>query len=96
MTEEEKKEKLEAAKERVNKENQRLIDERTEKMEAARKKVAELNARFSEWFYVIGETEYKKLRVKLDELIQPKTAAAPGGAAGLPNFSMPPGFGPGN
>ncbi len=96
LTEEEKKEKLEAAKERVNKENQRLIDERTEKMEAARKKVAELNARFSEWFYVIGETEYKKLRVKLDELIQPKTAAAPGGAAGLPNFSMPPGFGPGN
>lgn len=90
LSEEEKKEKLEAARERVTKENQRKIDERTEKMDAARKKVAELNARFADWFYVISESEYKKLRIKLEDLIQPKSAASAGSPPGAPNFSIPP------
>lgn len=87
LTEEEKKEKLEAARERITKENQRKVDERNEKLSAARKKVGELNARFADWFYVISESEYKKMRIKLEELIQAK-GAAPNPGAALPNFGQ--------
>ncbi len=89
MTDDEKKERLEAAKEKITKENQRKQDERKEKLDAAHKRVAELNARFSDWFYVISESEYKRLRIKIDELIQPKSAA-PAPAQGNPAF--PGGF----
>ncbi len=85
VTEDEKKEKLSVAREKITKENQQMIDERSEKLQAAHKKVAELNARFADWFYVISETEYKRLRVTLDELIQAKSAAtSPAGAGGFP------------
>ena len=87
LTDEEKKERLEAARERITKENQRLIDERNEKLDGARKKVSELNARFADWFYVISETEYKRLRIQLEELIQPATAGGPPGGGGAPSFN---------
>lgn len=95
LTEEEKKEKLEAARERITKENQRVIDEHNEKLETAKNRVMELNARFADWFYVISESEYKKLRIQLNELIQPAGAAdAPAGGGLTPGFSSPPGLGP--
>jgi hypothetical protein len=96
-TEQEAKERLEAAREKINKENQRLIDERADKIEAAKKKAAELNARFAEWYYEISDADYKRLRIKLDELIEKKgnpsspadnAGAAPGFGGGLP-FNFP-------
>jgi hypothetical protein len=96
-TEQEAKERLEAAREKINKENQRLIDERKDKIEAAKKKAAELNARFAEWYYEISDADYKRLRIKLDELIEKKgnpsspadnAGAAPGFGGGLP-FNFP-------
>ncbi len=91
-TEEELKERLEAAKERIAKANQRLLDERNEKMAEARKKVLELNARFADWYYVVNEASYKKLKIARDQLIIEKSAAtdaAPAGGPGLPNFNFP-------
>ncbi|MCY2974311.1 MAG: DUF4340 domain-containing protein [Planctomycetota bacterium] len=96
-TEQEAKERLEAAREKINKENQRLIDERADKIEAGKKKAAELNARFAEWYYEISDADYKRLRIKLDELIEKKgnpsspadnAGAAPGFGGGLP-FNFP-------
>lgn len=89
LTDEEKKERLESVREKITKENQRMIDDRNDKLDAARKKVAELNARFSDWFYVIGEKEYKRLRIPVGELIQPKSAAP---APAAPNFNPGGGF----
>jgi hypothetical protein len=92
LTDSEKKERLELAREKISKENQRLIDDRNERLESARKKVAELNARFADWFYVITDKEYKRLRAQLDELIQPKGAATPGsdpGAVRPGQFNLP-------
>jgi hypothetical protein len=92
LTDSEKKERLELAREKISKENQRLIDDRNERLESARKKVAELNARFADWFYVINDKEYKRLRAQLDELIQPKGAATPGsdpGAFRPGQFNLP-------
>ena len=100
-TEVEWKERLEAAREKVTKENKRKIDDRDEKLKKAKNKVAELNGRFADWYYVISESEYKKLRISLVELIQPKSAGnagAPGGfpsqGGGFPGQSAFPGFQP--
>jgi hypothetical protein len=89
-TEEELKDRLEATRERIAKENQRKIDERNEKIATSRKKVQELNARFSDWYYVVSDTAYKKLKISRDQLIVPKgtgNVAPPAGGVGLP-----PGF----
>ena len=90
-TEEEWKERLEAAREKITKENTRKIDLRNEKLLAAKKKVAELNARFADWYYVVSEDDYKKMRISLTELVQPKTASAPSGG-GAPGFNPAAGF----
>jgi Domain of unknown function (DUF4340) len=89
-TEEELKERLEATRERITKENQRKLDARNEKLAEARKKVAELNARFADWYYVVNESAYKKLKISRDQLIVEKGAAGAGDTK-LPQ-GLPPGF----
>jgi Domain of unknown function (DUF4340) len=84
-TEEELKERLEAARERITKENTRELDERNDRINAAKKKAGELNARFADWYYEISDSEFKRLRATLDDLIKKKSA--PG--------STPPGPPPG-
>ena len=97
-TEQEWKEKLDAIREKITKENKRKLDDRDEKLKKARNKVAELNGRFADWYYVVSEADYKKLKVSILELIQPKTAAGvgagspptgfPGGAGAFPGFQQ--------
>lgn len=92
-TEEEWKERLEATKEKITKENSRKVEEREEKLKKAKSRVAELNRRFADWYYVVSEADFKRMRIPLTELIQPKAA---GGASGLPGApGMPGGFGGG-
>lgn len=97
-TEEEWKERLEATRERITKENKRKLDLRDEKLKVAKNKVAELNGRFADWYYVVSESDYKKLRIALPELVQPKSAAGPGAGAGpqggFPGGGAFPGFQP--
>ena len=96
-TEEELKERLELMREEITKANQRKIDERNDRLEKAQKRVKELNARFADWYYVISEDVYKKLRVTQAELVTKPQAEGgqPGGLpSGLPgNFNLP--FNPG-
>lgn len=89
-TEEEWKERLEATKEKITKENSRRVEERDEKLKKAKTRVAELNRRFADWYYVVSEADFKRMRIPLNELIQPKAAS---GASGLPG--APGGFGGG-
>lgn len=99
-TQEELEERLEALKEEIARENQRKIDERNDNIDKARKKVLELNARFSEWYYVVGDSAYKKLKITREDLIkkaEPDPAAGnafpnlpPGAAPGLPGGQLPP------
>jgi len=96
-TEVEWKERLEATRERITKENKRKIDQRDEKLKAAKNKVAELNGRFADWYYVVSESDYKKLKITITELIQPKTAGGAGTGApqgGFPGQGAFPGFQP--
>jgi hypothetical protein len=96
-------ERLEAEQEKITKENQRKLDERKDKLEAAENRVRALNARFADWYYVIPEDTYSKLRIKRDELFEkPDAEAAPATPPlnGSPqfNFGVPglPGSPPGN
>ncbi len=83
-TREELEEELQAVRESINKANQRKIDERNEKIDDARRKVQELNARFSEWYYVVSDSVYTKLKLSREQLIKAEAAPAAGGIPGLP------------
>ncbi len=92
-SDEELQEQLEFVREQIAKENQRKIDARKEKMEAARKRVQELNARFADWYYVVSDSVYKKLKISRDQLIGPETPSAPPASPALPegfNFGPQP------
>jgi hypothetical protein len=94
LTEEEWKERLEAERERINKENQRRLDQRNDRMEVAKKRVAELDARFADWYYIVSDSEFKRLKIELSDLI---TTKKPGGAnpgqpglpVGIPGLNIP-------
>lgn len=94
LTEEEWKERLEAEKERINKENQRRIDQRNDRMEVAKKRVAELNARFADWYYIVSDSEFKRLKIEINDLITKKAVGVPnqpqsGLPGGLPGLNIP-------
>jgi len=97
LTEDEWKEKLDATRKKITKENQRKIDKQNEELMKTKNKVAELNGRFADWYYVVSESDYGKLKVTLAQLIERKTAGSsgtggpPGGFSGGGAF---PGFQP--
>ncbi len=77
-TEEELQERLEVVREQIAKENQRKIDERNERLEAAQQRVQALNARFSDWYYIVADNAYRRLRITKDKLFVAKPSAADG------------------
>ncbi len=96
LTEEEWQEMLEAEQEKVIKQNQRMLDERKDRLEDAQRRVRDLNARFADWYYVIPEATYSKLRFKRADLFeqpagtgQPQAPGIPGLPGGLPQFNFP-------
>lgn len=96
LTEEEWQEMLEAEQEKVIKQNQRMMDERKDRLEDAQRRVRDLNARFADWYYVIPEATYSKLRFKRADLFeqpadvgQPQPPGIPGLPGGLPQFNFP-------
>jgi hypothetical protein len=95
---EELKERLQFLQETIKKENQRLIDARNESLKQARKKVAELNASFADWYYIVADSSYAKLRIPREKLFKAPDAAktptagdAPGGTGFPPGFNFPSG-----
>ncbi len=96
LTEEEWQEMLEAEQEKVIKQNQRMMDERKDRLEDAQRRVRDLNARFADWYYVIPEATYSKLRFKRADLFEqpagvgiPQAPGIPGLPGGLPQFNFP-------
>ncbi|RMF37305.1 MAG: DUF4340 domain-containing protein [Planctomycetota bacterium] len=88
-TEEELRERLEVVREQIAKENQRKIDERNERMEAARQRVEALNARFSDWYYIVADNLYRRLRITRDTLFT-SASNIPGGIAPAADGNPPP------
>jgi hypothetical protein len=59
---------------RVERENRLAQEAYDEKLEAAKKRVRDLNARFADWYYVVSDAEYAKIRLREGDVIQPKKA----------------------
>jgi hypothetical protein len=57
---------------RVERENRLKQEEYDGKVTAAQKRVRELNARFADWYYVVSDSEYAKIRLGLVDVIQTK------------------------
>ncbi len=92
---EELEERLQFLQESIKKENKRALDARNDSLKAAKKKVDELNTGFADWYYVVSESVYTKLRVSREQLFKaPEANPARAGAEGPafpPNFGLPPG-----
>jgi len=70
---------------RIEQENRRAQEAYDDKLEAARKRVRELNNRFADWYYVVSDAEYAKIRLKRADVIETKPAdEAPAAPAAAP------------
>lgn len=61
--------------ERIEKENQKKIDEYNDKKKKSRETVNELNARFAPWYYVIADDVYKKVHLGRKDIIKESAKA---------------------
>jgi hypothetical protein len=70
---------------RIERENRLAQEAYDEKVKAAQKRVGELNNRFADWYYVVSDAEYAKIRLARDEVIESKPAEeAPAAPAAEP------------
>ena len=72
---EEQKRKLAAERERIEKENERKVNEWKDRKKQAENKVRELNARFAGWYYVISEDVYKNVHLSRTDVLTEGSAA---------------------
>lgn len=54
--------------ERIQKANKRKTDARNDAIEAAEQRVEDLQYRFADWYYIVGEDVFKKLRLRRNDL----------------------------
>jgi hypothetical protein len=59
----------------IEKENKRKQDEYNDKVKKAQDRVKELNDRFADWYYVISDSEYKKIHLSRADVIKAKEGA---------------------
>jgi hypothetical protein len=78
--------KLQEERDRIEKANQRKLDEYNEKIKAAEAKVEELNKRFADWYYVISEDVYKKIHLSRSDVVK-KKEAEPGEGDSVGDFN---------
>lgn len=65
----------EAERERIKKENARKMNEYNDKKKKAETRVRELNARFGDWYYVVSEDVYKKIRLVRSDIVKEAATA---------------------
>ena len=80
----------EAEHDRVEKENHRKQDAYDEKIKQGEHKAKELNARFADWYYVVGEDTYKKIHLSQSDLIKKKAPDDKNAKDGKAPSGMPP------
>ncbi|MCP3904796.1 MAG: DUF4340 domain-containing protein [Planctomycetes bacterium] len=67
-----------AERERITADNDRKRADHERKIADARQQVAELNDRFADWYYVIADEVYRKIRLTRGDLVTEKAAPAAG------------------
>jgi len=64
-----------AERERIKKENERKMNAYRDQRKKAETRVADLNARFADWYYVVSEDVYKKIRLNRSDFVKEKASA---------------------
>jgi Domain of unknown function (DUF4340) len=64
----------EAQRDRIEKENKRKQDAYDEKIKAGQLRAKELNARFADWYYVVGDETYRKIHLGQADIVKKKAA----------------------
>ena len=91
-------EKTIAERKRIETENQRKLDEYQETLKKGQENVKELNARFGDWYFVVANEVFNKIRLSKDDIVKKKAAgdeaagaeaAAEAPPAGLPGTAIP-------
>jgi hypothetical protein len=91
-------ERILAERKRIEIENQRKLDEYNALVAKGKEQVKELNLRFGDWYFVVSDETFKKVRLGKNDVVQKKGAPASAGgnnsAAGAPGSAIPglPGF----
>jgi hypothetical protein len=88
-------EKIIADRKRIEQENQRKLDEYQESLEKGRDNVKELNLRFGDWYFVVADDVFKKIRLSRQDVIKKKEKkdddAKADSASGTTSDAVPPG-----
>jgi hypothetical protein len=90
-------EKVIAERKRLEQENQRKLDEYEALIKKGEQTVKDLNLRFGDWYFVVGDDTFQKVRLSRDKVIKKKSAgdaaakegkdaAPPVGIPGLPQI----------
>jgi hypothetical protein len=66
---------LEAERDKIEKENHRKQDEYDDQVKKGEQRAKELNARFADWYYVVGDETYRKIHLGQSDIIIKKSAA---------------------
>jgi hypothetical protein len=65
-------EKIIADRKRIEQENQRKLDEYQETLKKGRENVKDLNLRFGDWYFVVSDEVFKKIRLGRNDVIKKK------------------------
>lgn len=87
-------EKVLAERKRIELENKRKLDEYNALVEKGRKQVQDLNLRFGDWYFVVSNDTFKKVRLGRQDVVkekaaEPASAAGQNSAAGAPGSAVP-------
>lgn len=65
-------EEIKKERERIESENKRKLEEYEEKIKKGKERVQQLNERFAEWYYVISDEVYRKIRLGRGDIVRKK------------------------
>jgi hypothetical protein len=84
-------EKIIAERKRIETENQRKLDEYKATLDKGRQEVKDLNLRFGDWYFVVSNDTFQKIRLGRGDVIKKKDATkkADASAAGAPGTAVP-------
>jgi hypothetical protein len=81
--------KIIAERKQIETDNQRKLDEYQKKLKQGRETVGELNARFGDWYFVVANDVFNKLRLGRDNVIEKKQAGEPAATDGNGGVTSP-------
>jgi len=85
-------EKVIAERKRLEQENQRKLDEYEAQLKKGEQAVKDLNLRFGDWYFVVPDDVFQKVRLSSDKVIKKKEAKAEGDAASKGAAAPPTGI----